>query len=453
MEKPLLLPTPPHTEEVAAVRWRALIVTSHFASAWGERMWEFSAGLLLMTLGGSRSILLPSALALSMMFTQALLGSRIGRCIGRGHVLWAPLVALAGQNVFIALAALSVALFLGVDERTDTAVAIGAALTIGLTCVGKLAALASKVSVENQWAAALSAGCPGDLALLNGQLRRIDLTCKILAPAASGMWMSAFGAIPAGLLVAVVNLAAWPIECACLTWIHRDPWCKARLEESSPRSSALSPQHAHDPDEASPWRSYFSQRIWRSAFALSLLHLTVLSFGLQMTGYVLILGLDPALIAVYRGVGEVFGLAATYASPWFVRRLGWSNSSSAVLFIWLQLLCLVPSVFGSTGWARRNLAPAVAATWLAAGVGVSRLGLWGFDLSVSQMLQQLVEPPSVRGDVIGVQKSLEAGFGTVASLLSVLLPEPDQFQILALVSWTSVCSAALLHTSTLARRK
>lgn len=420
---------------------------SHFASAWGERMWEFSAGLLLLSLGGGSSLRLPSALAMGMMLTQALLGASIGRLVDNGHALRTPLAALAGQQVGIALAALSAAFFLRLDPASPIRVPGGAFCVIGFSCLGKLSALASKVSVENHWTVSLSAGVRGDLAQFMGLLRRIDLSCKILAPVVSGVLMSIYSPAAAGLAVAVVNVLAWPIEAACLRRVHQDPWCRKQLEAFSQDASPSSPAAKVSQDSA--WRLYFSQGgLWQSAFALSMLHLTVLSFGQQMTAYVMILGIDPAVISLYRGVGEIFGVTATFAAPWMVKRLGWSSGYSAFLFIWFQLLFLVPSAIGASGWARRNLPAIVSSLLLVGGVGVSRLGLWGFDLSVQQLLQER----SSKGAIMGVQKSLEASFGTTAALLGVLFPQPSQFQYLAFGSWFAVFSAALLHSSTLARR-
>merc|ERR1712187_264681 len=110
---------------------------------------------------------------------------------------------------------------------------------------------------------------------------------------------------------------------------------------------------------------------------------------------------------------------------------------------------LVPAVVGAFGnlrWVHLRLSHLAASLLLVCGVGASRLGLWGFDLSVYQLLQIRVDPASALGAVSGVQKSLEAIFGAGASLASVLISSPEQFEYLALGSWLSVLTAATLHT-------
>lgn len=234
-----------------------------------------------------------------------------------------------------------------------------------------------EVSVENHWAVALSAGVRGDLAQLNSQLRRIDLSCKILAPAVSGLLMSVYGPVAAACAVATLNLLAWPVEAACLRAVFRDDWCRERLTSPEPNGSPSSPGSPPCTVDGGSWQLYFSQvGLWPSALALSMLHLTVLSFGQQMTAYVMILGLDPAVISLYRGVGEIFGLSATYAAPWLIRRLEWSCEASAAMFIWLQLLCLLPSVVGASEWARQSLG-AIAASLLLAGGGLGNGSVQG----------------------------------------------------------------------------
>jgi iron-regulated transporter 1 len=448
-----------------SIRWRALIFCSHLASAWGERMWEFSAGLLLLALGGGESLQLPSALAFCMLLTQVFLGPMAGRLVDGGHPLRTPLAGLAGQQVGIALAAVSAAVFLNVDLGGRHNVLMGACCIIGFSCLATFSALVSKLSVENHWAVSLSNGIREDLVQLNSQMRRIDLSCKIMAPMFSGLLMTWYSPAVSGCTVALINVLAWPIEAICLRAVFADPWCRRKLLNSSrdvgstpltrtPAHYETAPSQSTDGDmQGEAWSLYFSQKgLWQSALALAMLHLTVLSFDQQMTAYVVILGVSPAVISVYRGVGEIFGLAATFAAPWLVKALGWSSAYSAFLFIWIQLACLTPSAIGASDWAKDSLPALVSASLLNGGVGVSRLGLWGFDLAVSQMLQEQIDPPSARGAVMGVQKSLEASFGTLAALSGIVFPAADQFQYLAFGSWMAVCSAALLHTSTLARR-
>jgi len=340
----------------AGVPWRTLIYTSHFASAWGERMWEFSAGILLLGLGGGRSLQLTATFAFALQLTQMLLGAKVGGLVDRGNPQTTPVAALAGQSFGIALAALSAASALHLAADGDVNVPFSAGLIIAFSCVAKLSSLASKISVENHWAVALAAGEAGPQVLtkLTSNMRAIDLSCKMMAPIVAGLIMSAFSPAIAGLAVALANALAWPVEVICLLSVYRDPWCRSQLEARYHKGDAQAPSKSNSAPtlEENAWKLYFSQRIWPSAFALSMLHLTVLSFGQLMTAYVLTLGVDVAIVSLYRSLGEVFGFAATQMKPWLDKHQGLSHAHVATIFIWFQLAMLVPSAVGASFWAR-----------------------------------------------------------------------------------------------------
>jgi len=354
-----------------------------------------------------------------------------------------PLAALFGQNIAIAAAALSAAFALRDGYAGPGAIAC----VIGLSCVAKLASVCSKLSVENHWAKSLAGEDRTTLANLNGTLRSIDLSCKILAPGLAGVVMSLLSPAAAGICIGALNIIAWPIEALCLSTVHKDPWCQERLERPRDGGKAK-PKDTGAPSvdvgEKGGFALYFSQQgLWPSMLALSLLHLTVLSFGQLMTAYVMTLGVEASIIAVYRGGGEVFGLIATKVAPKLVEKFG--PHKAATFFIWFQLTMLIPSVIGASQWARQL--PGLASSMLlVGGVGVSRLGLWGFDLSVTQKKQEGVTPQAALGRVSGVQNSFESFFGASAAAVGIFLCQPTQFMYLACGSWCSVASAAMLHS-------
>lgn len=437
----------PASEARSGASFRVWVASAHFAATWGERMWEFTAGILLMQLTGGRSLQLPAALGFFMLSTVVVLGGRVGGLLDGISAIEGPIVCYAIQSVCIAAAALSTALpdFIGVSP-TYAVIA-----TITLSCVSKLASMGSRVAVERRWSKALSRGGTQHeesqrLALFNGRLRTIDLSCKVMAPVGAGVVMSCFGNNAVAIMVAGFNLLAWPVEVFALRRVYSDPWCREQLEEAScqsPKSPAVSADSAAP--KQSPFRLYFSQHgLWPSALALSFLHLTVLSFGNVMTAYIITLGVDVSIISFFRSLGEVFGITASIIAPILIKRIG--PSKSAVFFIWFQLTMLIPSGIGASSWAR-GLDPLLSSSLLVGGVGVSRLGLWGFDLSVTQLMQEKTEPPSALGAVSGVQESLCSTFGALGMFSGVVMSDPLQFQYLAFGSLISVASAAVLHTT------
>ena len=59
-----------------------------------------------------------------------------------------------------------------------------------------------------------------------------------------------------------------------------------------------------------------------AAFALALLYLTVLSFGLLATAYLNWRGMSEAELSIYRGLGAIAGISATFIFPPMHGKLG-----------------------------------------------------------------------------------------------------------------------------------
>lgn len=100
----------------------------------------------------------------------------------------------------------------------------------------------------------------------------------------------------------------------------------------------------------------------------------------------------------------------------------------------LQAVCLVqlclPGVFRGD------------AALLTAGIVLSRLGLWTFDLAERQLVQNGVQTKD-RALLFNWERSVCNAALMVALLLTTVLSDNSQFWILAVVSTTVVCTAAV----------
>lgn len=119
------------------------------------------------------------------------------------------------------------------------------------------------------------------------------------------------------------------------------------------------------------------------SLAYAFLHLTVLSFSGRMIAFLLAVGYDPLQVGIARVVSTVAELSATWISPWATRRLG----SVRLAGIW--------SIIWQTGWLTLGVVSFQVAggmlgvTGLVVGVILSRIGLWGFDLAVHNIIQDV----------------------------------------------------------------
>lgn len=83
---------------------------------------------------------------------------------------------------------------------------------------------------------------------------------------------------------------------------------------------------------------------------------------------------------------------------------------------------------------------------LIAGVCASRIGLWVFDISTTQLFQLHVDE-EVRGLVGGVQQSLNALFGMFSFVLGILIPDPAYFHYYVSVGYVSVGLSVLCYAA------
>ncbi|KAF3651003.1 Solute carrier family 40 member 1 [Capsicum annuum] len=239
----------------------------------------------------------------------------------------------------------------------------------------------------------------------------------------------------------------------------------------------------------SAWKVYLQQDVVLPGLALALLFFTVLSFGTLMTATLEWEGIPAYVIGIARGVSATIGIAATFLYPileshistlrtglwsiWSQEIMGssrgnnplqkcrvrlrarplWSRpsldsvcsgSSSAPGFpllkelkSWTCLLICVASIWVHTKF--------LSAFMLMAGVAVSRLGLWMFDLSVIQQMQDHV-PESDRCVVGGVQSSLQSVLELLTYLSGIIISNPQNFWKLILLSFLLVTLASTLYS-------
>ena len=129
---------------------------------------------------------------------------------------------------------------------------------------------------------------------------------------------------------------------------------------------------------------YFQNPAFLPSFSLSLLYLTVLSFGGQMVTYLLSTGYTSVHIGLLRTLSVGFEISATWIGPKAIARIG--PIRTGIWFINWQVTCLAGAVVLFWGMGT----PMLSATGLVIGVMLSRVGLWGFDLSAQTIIQEVL---------------------------------------------------------------
>ncbi|KAJ8004760.1 hypothetical protein DPEC_G00139630 [Dallia pectoralis] len=244
------------------------------------------------------------------------------------------------------------------------------------------------------------------------------------------------------------------------------------------------------------WRAYYRQDVFLAGMGLAFLYTTVLGFDCITTGYAYTQGISGSLLSLLMGVSAVTGLMGTVMFTKLRKAYGLVNTGiiSSCLHLGCLLLCvcsvfapgspmdlslLVPFLdsnasldaakglvsgprqkhtFLTRGGINQPLLPDRSSIhWtnntvlfenmpsgtapesftsiilLFLGVITARIGLWSFDLTVTQLLQENI-CESERGVVNGVQSSMNYLMDLLHFIMVISAPQPQHFGILVIIS-------------------
>ena len=439
------------------------LYTSHILSTWNARTFEFGAVIFLAKIFPG-TLFFASCYALFRSLAAALLGSWIGGQVDardrlyvvRQSILWQRLSVAASCAVLVAMLGLG-----DVQEKKNASgISYGLfAVSAVLACVEKLAFVANTVSVERDWIVVVSESLGADRQELNSVMRRIDLVCKLIAPVGIGLvdgystkiaiWVVfAQNAISvlveyfaiANVYAAVPELGVGKGVAQAETNIATDsqPQDSSHGDTVSNTPSRRSTLLANITSHLQPYRAYIENPAFLASFSLSLLYLTVLSFASQMTTYLLTLGFTSTHVSIMRLVSVILELSATVAAPWLMNKIG--AVRAGLWFINEQLLAIALAI-GLFHVFPTSTAPMLAGAALVLGVCLSRLGLWGFDLSVQYLVQEDA-PPASRGSFSAIEMSLQNVFELLSFATTMVWWRPQDFTIPIYISAGAIASSA-----------
>lgn len=180
---------------------------------------------------------------------------------------------------------------------------------------------------------------------------------------------------------------------------------------------------------------YLNHSAFLASFSGSLLHFTVLSFSGQMITYLLSTGYTSGQIGAARTVSVSFEVMATWFAPWLMLKIG--PIRAGLWFSSWQIVCLAAGMAVCWKYVDNTV---ISASGLVVGVILSRVGLWGFDLSSQVIIQEDVEA-EYRGAFSAVEASWQNLFSICSYVSTILLSSPDQFRWPATISVGAVVCA------------
>ncbi|XP_019851220.1 PREDICTED: solute carrier family 40 member 1-like [Amphimedon queenslandica] len=510
-----------------------LFYSSRIFSAWSDRMWNFANSLVVVLLYPG-SLLMPGVYGFSTRLLQAIFGTIVGDYVDtnpRLRVIW---VCLIVQNGFVLLSTIlfSVMFYFQWDVCGHTII-FGSLIAIVLlsSSISSLATIGNTIAIEKDWVVVIADYNNKTLALLNANLRRIDLLCKLFAPVVAGLLLShTHSLVPfirydlAGGFAATVIIGLWNIvsyfgELSLLTIVYklipsladkklRDKDKKENGEGSSSKCIKLLKKLASPYRTLiAGWHIYWKQETNLAGFSLASIFLTVLGFSGVTATYLLTQGLSTDYIGLAQGLGGLFGILGTIFYPLLQRRIGTVRTGLfGITFQIVMLLFCVVGVFSpgkptsdtGIGYYSPNcsgnsstISPSSTALYssliypspslslyseaspspsvtppaegsnggfninisiilILVGVIGARFGLWMFDLSIWQLVQEKVVVEE-RGVVSGVINALNSNMDMLHYVMVIAAPRPSEFPYLTIISFFSIFVGWILYCCYLRR--
>lgn len=242
------------------------------------------------------------------------------------------------------------------------------------------------------------------------------------------------------------------------------------------------------------WVAYYNQPIFWAGMSLAFLYMTVLGFDCITTGYAYTQGLSGSFLSLLMGASAVAGILGTIAFTWIRRKCGLIRAGfiSGVTQFSCLILCIIsvfmpgspldlsvspftelasaylgtntlvetvlptsePQHITTIRYGNSTTEPAdgeqfrpesyISIGLLFAGIIAARVGLWSFDLTVTQIIQENVDE-SERGKINGVQNSMNYLLDLMHFIMVILAPNPEAFGLLVIISTSFVAMGHLMY--------
>lgn len=215
-------------------------------------------------------------------------------------------------------------------------------LAVCIGIVERLSGMANMISMEREWVPALclyayEAQDQQVLTRLNALMRRIDLICKLVSPLTISGLIEMTSVESGVLAVGTLSGVCWP----CEYFLTRHVWntnpalqqTKARPddnngvnhEESDIRDSYLARLGDSILKQVGQVRRYLATDVWQPSFALSLLHLSALSYSATFITFMLSEGFSLLVVTIARAFGSIVEISSTFVAPLGISRLARCN--------------------------------------------------------------------------------------------------------------------------------
>lgn len=439
-------------------------------------MWQFAVPILFMEI--FVDTLMPSAVFSLFTYASCLIVMpSIGQYLDHCHRLKTMMWSIVLENGIIVCSSMLLAgvmHFTNADGKhlPELTWSLGGVCAVIMVCggIGQVLNNVQTLAIERDWVVVMAESLPKEkmksieddrrfgesaskkvlLTQFNTTLRRIDLSCKVLSPAAFGVIMQYSGGDPTvraaigAMVVAVWNLLSFPIELimtyqmySFVPQLKRDPTHLKNTDKNNSFFASMETYKTH-------WRMYYNHPVFLASFGFCALYMSVLTGGTLNTGYLKWRDVSDAVLGASRGIGAVAGLIGTFLFPILLKNLR-SVEKVYVCSTWLFFASLCPliAVFIILGQT-------VASDYTMMAVTIfSRGFLWSADLAETQIMQEMVQAEN-RVTINAMQTSTSQLFFVIIQLFGIFCSNPRDFIYLVIASISAVffsacASSVFLH--------
>ena len=197
------------------------------------------------------------------------------------------------------------------------------------------------------------------------------------------------------------------------------------------------------------------------SFAYVLLYFTILSPGAMLNAWINSMGekipnITETTIAYFGSISQFCGVIATFVTPLLIRNTKTLQVASAysqwfqTIFIWYGFYCFYQlnklntssSDVATTTSHEKNNASSLMLQFLIS-IGLSRIGLWSFDLVERQIIQQSVRKEHQTLFFNG-ERSATQFLSLCMMAMCYIFPDPDTFLVLVIGSVVAVSLSSML---------
>ncbi|MCM2349442.1 MAG: MFS transporter [Bacteriovoracaceae bacterium] len=405
------------------------ILLSRFLTRSGDQAWDFAVPLILIEM-------FPSNMKLAFVyFFTTKLGTvlfmpYVGRVIDKLQRRNA-LVLGIGLQVFSVLISAFIIYYLNKNIESINFIVFIVLLVMGV--VSAIGTNTMDIAVASDLVP--SALTKDRLPFFNSRLRQLDLLTEVTSPIVAGLLLlitfANFQHFGFYLIVAWNVLSFYPEYVLLNQILNQHP--NLNEKQVVPQLSKISFMMKLKLG----WHTFIHQPVAIVIFSYALLWLTVLSpHGVILTAF--LKGgwsLSEPLIGVFRALGAVFGLYATFLYPKLHRRFGVLRTGK--IFISFQAVMVSLALFSFF------IEGSIFQLLFLLFILLSRVGLYGFGLSETE-LRQISIPEDLRGEINGVASAL-TGLATLLIFgFGILFSSVEKFQYLVIISTFAVIFAALI---------